>query len=154
MTTAQEYKRLRGKGWAALQAWRAARASAAFERLESLGLVRLRVEPDDAADIKDLEGDMFNPAATGLSPSRCERERRKYREQIERDCVWGIIGEYRLGEDAPWQQGGSVWGFVGDVSDTGYDSDIKNEAIDALREAIRNRCRCCKGSGERAAAHA
>jgi hypothetical protein len=54
--------------------------------------------------------------------------------------VWGIIGEYFDGEK--WQHADSCFGFVGeDWKYSGYDTDIMQVTLNAIKEA--RVCRCC-----------
>lgn len=150
MDTHKEYKRLRKAGWAPPYAIRAARIARQWARLEKLGLVRLRVAPDEHADIEDLEGGCFSPRANPcVRPSTLERQRKALHDRIDQEGVWGIIGEYRA-PDGSWEYGDGCWGFVGeDWRGSGYDDDIRGSTIRALRDAIKGRCRACRGTGER-----
>ena len=108
-----------------------------FARLERLGLVRFQVLPDEHFDPADA-------CACGAPECRAE-------EIARRDGAWGTVGEYRNGHG--WEHGGSCWGHVGyrdpgDAKENPYVTDVKAETITQLREAIRSRCRCCKGTGK------
>ena len=120
-----------------------------FARLEALGLVRLECKPDEYADIDDLEGDCFDPKHNpDVDPSQLEAERKAFHARINREGVWGLVGEYADGTH--WAHADSCWGFVGDdMINSGYDVDIKALTIEALRAHIRGRCRCCKGTGKK-----
>lgn len=153
-----------------------------FERLETLGLVRFRVEPDECVELEDMFGDTYTPELHPEIPEeQILKEKQEYIDRINRDGVWGIISEYRInprlefrdtsitrhsedshymGENIDgefmflvgdgWAHGGSCWGFVGeDYENSGTDSDVKGEAIDALRVSIRNRCRQCMRTGHK-----
>lgn len=111
--------------------------------------MRFRVESDDCVSVEDLEGDMFNPEVhTDIDPDQLASERADFVDRINRDGVWGIVGEYNIGRG--WEHGDSVWGFVGnDHEGSGYDEDVRNATVSALRDAIRNRCRCCMGTGQK-----
>jgi len=128
----REYWRLRRLGWVAVSALDAARVKADFDDATGKGLVRLKVVPDDAYEIDDLAGDTFNPKANpNIPPARLERERKAFAESVDRNGVWGIVGEYFDGEQ--WQHGDSVWGFVGENwQDSGYDRDVMALTLDAL----------------------
>jgi hypothetical protein len=108
-----------------------------FDKLESLGLVRMEVKPDDTADIDDLKGDVYNAAVnTDIPAAKLAAEEKQFEERVNQDGVWGIIGEYRLSADHIWHNADSVWGFVGDdYKDTGYDTDVMAATISALRAA-------------------
>ena len=118
-----------------------------FDRLERLGLVRFKIEPDECVSVEDLEGDCFNPEVNpDVDPAILASEREAFVDRINREGVWGIIGEYNIGQG--WTMADSVWGFVGeDFEGSGYDLDVKDITVDALRKAIRMRCRCCMGKG-------
>ena len=59
---------------------------------------------------------------------------------MNRQGVWGIVGEYFDGE--VWQHADSCFGFVGDDwKNSGYDTDIMQATLDAARDA--SVCRCC-----------
>ena len=121
-----------------------------FTRLEDLGLVRFEVLPDECSELADLEGDVYNPEANlDIDPAELAQQRKEFVRRIERDGVWGVLGSYRLGVDAPWCRADSVWGFVGEEwKGSGYDADVKGETVKALRAAIRERCRACHGTGK------
>ena len=69
--------------------------------------------PDETCSLEDLEGDCFNPKANPDIPaSRLERNRKELMEKVNREGVWGIVGEYFYGE--VWQQADSCFGFVSD----------------------------------------
>lgn len=105
------------------------------------GLVRLRIEPDEICDLDNLLGDGFDPKHNPDIPAaKLAKEREEYVEKIDRDGVWGIIGEYWDGE--AWQVADSVWGFVGDdYRDSGWDTDIMRSTLDAF--ATLEHCPTC-----------
>jgi len=133
MTVAGEYKRLRRLGYRASNAYDMAKTNVAFDNLEFDEVVRIRVEPDEFFDLDNLLGDTYDPSVnTDIPPERLERERKAEINRINRDGVWGIVGEYFNGET--WEVADSVWGFVGDDwQDSGYDVDIKQSTINAYR---------------------
>lgn len=99
---------------------------------EIAGAVRLRWEPDDHAHLDDLLGDCYDPRANpDISPARVERERKEAIEKIDRDGVWGLIGEYYDGTD--WKHAESCWGFIGQDADD-YAVDIMAATLDAARD--------------------
>lgn len=115
-----------------------AAVSGAWDRAESAGLVRFRVEPDGDVDLDDLFGDTYNPDANPDIPAeRMKRERQHEIDRAERDGVWGIIGEYKAdicptcGRGGEWVHGGSCWGFIGDDWKDDAEIDIKAETLDA-----------------------
>ena len=76
-----------------------------------------------------------------IPESRLERERKEFLDKVNRDGVWGIIGEFFDGET--WQHADSCFGFVGDDwKGRGYDVDIMRETLDSARKV--KVCRCCK----------
>lgn len=105
------------------------------------GNVRLRVIPDETCCLEDLEGDSFNPNANPEIPeSRLKRDREEFIARVNREGVWGIIGEYFDGEQ--WQDADSCFGFVGeDWKHSGYDTDIMRATLDQAKDA--RICRCC-----------
>jgi hypothetical protein len=59
---------------------------------------------------------------------------------VDRDGVWGIVGEYFDGER--WQHADSCFGFVGDDwKNSGYDTDIMRATLDEAKDV--SVCRCC-----------
>ena len=122
-----------------------------FARLERLGLVQFGPVDDPDVDLDNLFGDTYNPACHPDIPrEQIERERREEIVRANRMGVVGIVGAYSLSAEAPYMQADSVWGFIGDDwKGSGYDADIRAATVDALRVAIRNRCRCCKGTGHK-----
>jgi len=106
------------------------------------GSVRLRILPDDHVDLDNLFGDTYNPQVNSDIPeTRLEREREQEVDRVNRDGVWGIVGEYFDGEE--WQHGDSCWGFVGDDwKHSGYDTDIMHATLNAA-QSIRV-CPTCK----------
>lgn len=116
-----------------------------FEGLESLGLVRLDIRPDDTADMEDLKGDCYNPDVNpDISPSRLAREEKEFEDTVNRDGVYGLIGEYRTDEGEEWNHADSCWGFVGEgYKDSGYDTDIMSATISALESALSAVCPHC-----------
>lgn len=121
-----------------------------FKRLERLGLVSFGPVDDPDVDLDNLFGDTFNPACHPEIPrEQIERERQEEINRAERMGVVGIVGSYSLTAEAPYMQADSVWGFIGDdYKGSGYDADVRSATIEALRSAIRSRCRCCKGKGK------
>jgi hypothetical protein len=137
-TILRNYKRERSKGILAKHALQNAKTRAEWYEKEcgehddpEMGSVRLRIVPDECADLADLDGDTFNPKVNPEIPrARLEREQKEYHDKIDRDGVWGVIGEYYDGET--WQHADSCFGFVGeDWKDSGYDVDIMQTTLDA-----------------------
>ncbi|MEN6534494.1 MAG: hypothetical protein ABFD89_12575 [Bryobacteraceae bacterium] len=132
-------------GIAAVQlkaAKREARIREAWEKAEDAGLVRLRVEPDESTDLDNLLGDVFNPEANpDIDPKRLEQEKQHEIDRINRDGVWGVIGEYKAavcpacGRGGNWEHADSCWGFIGnDWEGSGYDLDIMEETLAQLAQ--------------------
>jgi hypothetical protein len=117
MTIASEYVRLRRLGWAASQAYDAAKVRDQTDRAASDGgPVRMRIEPDS------------EPYEYG---DCSDTERHAIDRRIAMDGVWGIIGEVWDGHE--WQHVDSCWGFIGDDwRNSGYDTDIMRATLDAL----------------------
>lgn len=104
-----------------------------------VGTVRLRTEPDTIVDIDDLAGDCYDPKANpDIQPHVLAREYMEFVELVNREGLYGLIGEYWNGEE--WVNAGSCWGFVGDDYG-GYEYDIMNAAIDGFNE--QEHCPCC-----------
>lgn len=141
----REYRRLRDKGYPAMRAIRDARIRASFDKLESDGFVRLEIRPDMFASLEDLSGDTFNREANpNIQESRTAREEKEFRDEVERDGVWGCVGEYRTHTDGLWITADSVWGFVGHAwHDSGYDYDIMQATMDELERARARLCPTC-----------
>ncbi len=153
------YHHARAEGYNAQHALYNAVTLAQFENLESLGLVRFQWVPDEDADIENLEGDCFDPASNpGVRACDLERRRKEFHEVIERDGVWGLVGQYRplpfqhgetivpyySEDDQPGgESGGSIWGFVGQDAHM-YTADIAAETIAALTAALKDRCSSCR----------
>jgi hypothetical protein len=149
----QRYRRERDRGFPAKWAISNARTRLEWEKHEVAeyssgepidphrGDVRLRMVPDEMGSLEDLEGDCFNPKANPDIPaSRLQRDREEFISKVNRDGVWGIIGEYFDGE--VWKHSDSCFGFVGDDwKNSGYDTDIMRTTLDEATDA--RVCRCC-----------
>ncbi|HTF40869.1 MAG TPA: hypothetical protein VK754_09785 [Propionibacteriaceae bacterium] len=140
-TLTREYKRLRRLGWHASNAYNAAKTREAWDAAEAEGFVRLVYPPDECVSLDDLKGDCFNPKyVTHISRSQLEREEKAFEEKVNREGVYGIVGEYFDGET--WQQADSCWGFLGDdLQDNGYETDCMALTLEAL-EALEH-CPTC-----------
>jgi len=106
------------------------------------GDVRLRIVADDSIDLDNLFGDTFNPEVNSDIPaSRLERERQAEIDRVNRDGVWGVVGEFFDGEE--WQHADSCFGFIGDDwKDSGYDTDIMASTLEKAKNT--RVCRACK----------
>jgi hypothetical protein len=118
-----------------------------FERLEAMGLVKVEVEPEPECYYwEDLEGDTFNPEANpDINPNVLKREQKAYRERVEREGVWCLVGYVKTNDG--WESVTSL----GMIDSYDYAEESRNEmfyeCIKHARDYIRNRCRCCKGTG-------
>jgi len=112
--------------------------------------VRLRIVPDSDVEIvttlkfwalDNLFGDTYDPEVnTDISPERLECEKQAEIDRINREGVYGIIGEYNC--NGVWEHADSVWGFVGDDwKESGYDIDIMAATIEAYYG--QTYCRLC-----------
>ena len=151
---AKEYQKRRKATLSTLHAKRAlseARTTVRFHELEASDRVRLRVVADECTTFDELCGDTFDPRANpDISPKRLEREKDEFLEQVNREGVIGLIGEYFDGEE--WQQADSCFGFVGDGwKESGYDIDIMASAIEAAEKV--HPCPTC-GRPSKAVSHA
>jgi hypothetical protein len=128
-----EYQRLRGKGWRAADAMRAARVNVAFDEAEEEGLVRFRVEPEcepyDSSYVDTWEE----------SPARAQRIKRELDDRIERDGHWYIAADVLCcAEHDHWSRVDGVGGFIGeDFIDSGYDVDVREAALHAVCERLQ-----------------
>lgn len=131
-----EVARLRRLGWPMSTAWDAALVRDRFTDLENEERVRLRVESDETYCYEDSDDPDATPA-----------QRAEMHDRIDRDGAWGLIGEYRQGDE--WIVADSVWGFVGnDYEDSLYDTDIMRATIEAYEASFRPTY--CAGSAEQA----
>lgn len=82
---------------------------------ENENSVRIRVEPDYDVDLDFLLGDSYNPEVNpDIQPHVLKRQEKEEIDRINREGVYGIIGEYKCHCCGNWQTADSVWGFVGD----------------------------------------
>ncbi len=142
------YRQERKHYWTAAEALRAARTRLAWDELDGwegndqydatvsrpyfwgsgFGPVRLRLEIDDC-----VYDDSYIDTWTDETQAYRDKVRRELWERIERDGVWGLIGEFWNGQE--WEHADSCWGFVGDDwQNSGYDIDIMQATIDAYHE--------------------
>lgn len=134
------YVKLRALGNKAETALDAARVEVSWNRREAgehdeadaIHCVRVRMVPDDSADLSYLEQDCF------------EDVRAAEYDRANRDGVWGVITEYFDEVTHRWREADSCWGFVGDDwNGSGYDTDMKRAALRARAESLklwRNMC--------------
>lgn len=125
---------------AAAAARRKAAVDSIWERLEEAGLVKLEVKPDDDVDLESLEGDMFDvemheDTVPGGARTILAQQKR-FRERVERDGVWGVVGSYRAQPSGKWIHADSCWGMEGYESyeDSEIADDVKWATLKALVE--------------------
>ena len=131
MNYKDEYKRLRAKNWNHIDSRNTAKINCAFEKAEAKELVRFRVISDDLP---------YDDSYIDTWPESDE-EKAKTKKQlwarIEREGVWCILVEKHItckhcGSDR-WEQLEHCCGFVGeDWKDSGYDTDFKRTALEAI----------------------
>ena len=152
----KDYREARRAGYRPNVALDHARTLHRWRIAEDAGLVRLRVAPDDIT-LDDVAPEWGDPEDWPGGRRAQEAAQKALRESIERDGVWGIVGEYRTSPDGEWESGDGVWGFVGDPGfepaddyyrefGNGYAADIQWETLRQLVEALRSRpprCHCC-----------
>jgi hypothetical protein len=126
----EQYRRSRALGVPAARAMQAARWCAdvreRWAAAEARGVVVFRVEPDhDNGDVLDFE---CGHSERGLCLA-CER---RLNGRVEREGVWGLVAEVKLGHE--WDRyTAAVWGFIGDDWQEGCDDlDVKAEALSVL----------------------
>jgi len=131
MNIEREYRRLRAKDWPAHEAMRAARVNAQFTEYEEQGLVRFYAEPDECSFIEEHIGDYSDLP---------EKLRKKYqaedRELAEREGIWVYLTAIRPNKRTPWKVVDSLGACVGELKDAGYDTDMKEAALEALDNAF------------------
>ena len=121
-----EYRRLRALGFQAWTALHSARTNVAFEDKEDDGLVRMRIVSDDSPDLSFLDQECFSDI------------RRQQLNRANDDGCWGIVSEVKCPCCGEWTEADSVWGFIADDwKDSGYDSDVKADALAKLAESKR-----------------
>lgn len=112
-----------------------------WDKLESAGLVRCRIEPDECCSYDDLCGDTYDVALNASTvpggKRTIEAQEKSFKRTIERDGVWGFVIEYRkpdcdkCGRQGAWEHVDSCWGFVGEIDDSALWHG-KSEAIRAV----------------------
>jgi hypothetical protein len=128
MSYKHEYERLRRLGWRANQALAAAKLRDRFAELDG-DLVKLEVEPEI-----DFYDDSYIDCWTHLSERARARERNELRKRINSEGHWILVAYWRPNHDADWEMADSVGGFIGDdYRDSGYDDDLRRDALDALQ---------------------
>lgn len=111
-----------------------------WEALERAGLVELKYSPDSGMTLEDLEGDTFTVSLHEDTVPGGARtilaQQKRFREQVEAEGVWGILGRYRTA-CGQWETADSIWGIVGDPHDEQeYTRDIKRATIEALQAEL------------------
>ena len=120
---------------AAEYAREAAAVDHVWARLEAAGLVRLEVRPDEDCSLDDLAGDTYDVELNKDTVPGGERtivaQRKAFEEQVERDGVYGVVGQYRPSPEGKWVTADSCWGMVGydnvDKSEIAY--DVKHSTL-------------------------
>lgn len=126
----REYARLRALGWRASDALRDAKTRVSFATMERAGHVRLRIVPDEEGH----DASYVDTWDSEKSPAWIARTKREILRTVERDGLWGVVGEY-LSVEGTWVQSNAVWDFVGDSwKDSGYDGDIMRATMAAWCE--------------------
>jgi hypothetical protein len=146
------YRKLREEsgGWvghSAEQAWKGANVLLRFVEAEERGLVRVIMRPDECYCYKN--DDEWWDDAPRLSKEGKERAKREHYRMLDREGVWGIVGQYREdGVERPdedvyrdeeprhdsyqgWVESSSVWGVIGE-DEGGYLVGILSDTLDAL----------------------
>jgi hypothetical protein len=106
-TTTGEYRRLRGKGWHAQEAYRTAKVKRQWYEMgghvaeerdhteEDDRKVRLRYVPDDYAEMDNLKGDCFDPKHNRhISEKKLAEQEKEFEEVVYREGVYGIVSEF------------------------------------------------------------
>lgn len=105
--------------------------------------VRLVIKADEVSgvDLPCCDSDTYSHSANPEIPeSVLKREHEAEHERINRDGIWGVVGEYWNGEE--WIHADSCWGFVGeDWKDSGYDLDIMRATLEAFE--AQEHCPTC-----------
>ncbi len=154
-TVLSEYRRLRKLGWAAKWAYVSARTKAAWDTMDgfvfdgderslSMAPGESIYTPGPVRLILKLEEDAYDDSYVDTWDDLSEQKREKYRkdlwDRVERDGVWGLVGEYWDGSE--WVHADSCWGFIGDDwKDSGYDTDIMAMTISAYSDHLETQAR-------------
>lgn len=152
MTTRQAYYRQqRAIGWPARQALSNAKTHEAWDELDGEivnefvsdepGTVRLKIVAEQEI-YDDSFIDTWDDSLTtvGYTQMTKEQYRSWLHDKIERDGVWGMIGEFWNGQE--WEHADSCFGFIGEEwRNSGYDSDIMQAAIDAYNATLTAQAR-------------
>ena len=103
--------------------------------------VRIVAEPDDCQSLDDLLGDTYSAKCNPeIKQEILERERQAEIDRINQDGVWFMVAEYWDGNE--WEHADSIGGFIGrDFAGSGYDTDLKAEAMRALDDCLTNEAR-------------
>lgn len=143
-SVAKLYARFRAQG--TLSRWALQHARTVAEFYEFGDLVRLVAVPDECCSLDDLKGDCFDFEASGYTGTRAQlaREEKEFEENVARNGVYGLVGQYRTSEDSEdWIDADSCFGFIGtdnigcrDSSFGGYEFDLMSETCEALRNAL------------------
>lgn len=122
------YRLLRGCGWGAQDAVRAAKATTRFFELEAAGKVRIsRVPEEEAHDFSYVD-------TWGLKPRKARREKEEIARAIERDGLWIYQADIKLPDG--WRTVDSLGDCIGDL-DHGYRVDLMRAAVEAWEVSFR-----------------
>ena len=140
------YRTLRSQGWRASQALSAARTLERWEDNDGAivedycdsdepGTVRLLISADN-----DVYDDSYFDTWDDITESQLERLRSELWARVEREGVYGVIGEYWDGH--AWCEVDSCWSFIGDDwLNSGYDHDIMRATLDAYSDHLDSEAR-------------
>ena len=103
--------------------------------------VRIVAAADDCQSLDNLFGDTFSAKCNPeIKLEILERERQAEIDRINRDGVWFMVAEYWNGRE--WEHADSMGGFIGnDFTGSGYDTDLKAEAMRALDDCLADEAR-------------
>ncbi len=135
MTTLERhYRRFRAQGYTAHVALSYARTELEWE--DAGDLVRLTQDPEI-----DFYDDIYIDTWT-IRDCDKERAKKELRERLNHEGHWILVCQYRLSEEHEWETADNIGGFIGnDWEESGYDSDVKRSALDALDAAREDEAR-------------
>lgn len=97
--------------------------STEWDTLEASNQVQIKWVLDTSPDHSWIDQDCFD-----------DEYRKDYWHKVEREGIWGCVGEYKCPCCHSWLHGDSIWGCIGQ-DDVGYLDQIKSETIKELRKA-------------------
>jgi len=139
------YARMREEGIRASTVLSRARTIARFRAEDESENVRL-VYADDLEGSHALEWLDQTAEQIGMSKGQWEAIGKRERARAESDGVFGLLGQYRTDPSEEWEDGDSVWGFIGSdgLDAGGYAADIMAQTLEILDKARAECCRTCK----------